>query len=591
MTYTFKLSRRMARLRAPACVALILAIIGCNSTDSLNPDGSTPAGAVTAGTPPVAAVSFAGGIPFGTFAQPTTEFGSRFSGAKMTIAPQPLRKELEAIKQRGGRVVLMFAGPENYYKDAAGHFDLNKWKARVDRYKGVDFASYVSDGTVIAHYLIDEPNDPANWNGQPVPPATLESMAQYSKQLWPTMATVVRVGPAYLGSNHHYLDAAWAQYLSRRGNVTDYIRQNVADAQARGLGLIVGLNVLKGGNPNGSQMTASEVESYGSALLSSTYPCAFISWQYNLAYLSSSGIGSAMDALRSKAENRSARSCRGSDQTPTPPPVPTPTPPPPPPPPPAAGGPLPFGLSQTPVDDNSAGWTGSLYRADPAALVTQLGSAESRQMKVIAVLASPGESKNADGTFSLTKWKAQVNRFKTLALDRYISSKTLYLHHLVDQPDCASCWGGTAIPWETVEAMARYSKSIWPSLPTSVRVAPSKLAGAVFRWTYLDAGWAQYDAALGDLRTYLAAEVAQARLEGLGLVVGLNLLTGGTSSAPMTAGQIQEFGTILAQEPSSCAFVSWKHDASYLSQLGIRAALDAVAQVAKARTSGSCVVS
>ena len=59
----------------------------------------------------------------------------------------------------------------------------------------------------------------------------------------------------------------------------------------------------------------------------------------------------------------------------------------------------------------------------------------------------------------------------------------------------------------------------------------------------------------------------------------------------MTAGQIEEFGTILAQEPSSCALVPWKYDASYLSQSGIRAALDAVAQVAKARTGGSCVVS
>jgi hypothetical protein len=58
-------------------------------------------------------------------------------------------------------------------------------------------------------------------------------------------------------------------------------------------------------------MTASEVENWGSALLSSSYPCAFINWEYSSDYYSSSSIRSAMSALRRKAENRSTKSCRG----------------------------------------------------------------------------------------------------------------------------------------------------------------------------------------------------------------------------------------------------------------------------------------
>lgn len=597
MTYTFKLSRRMARFRGPTVAALLLVAVACNSTDSFDPDSSSPAVATPAVAPSTSVVSFVGGIPFGTFAQPTTEFGSRYNGAMENIGPQLLRSQLEVIKQRGGRVVLMFAGNQRYYVDAQGHFDLGKWKARVDRFKGVDFSSYVSDGTVIGHYLIDEPNDPANWNGQPIPGSTVELMAQYSKQAWPGMPTIVRVDPGYLTGTYRYLDAAWSQYLSRRGDVGDYIRRSVADAQARGLALIVGVNFLKGGNPNGTPMTASEIQTYGSTLLSSTYPCAFISWTYDNSYLSSSGIGSAMDVLRSKAQNRGGRTCRRGDQSgtpapsPTPSPTPTPTPTPTPAPSPAVALSLPFGLSHTPVTDATP-WTGSLYRADPADLVKVLSSAEASKTKVMVVLAAASDTKNSDGTFSLTKWKAQVNRFQTLALGRYITNKTLFLHHLVDQPDCASCWGGHAIPWATVEAMAKYSKSIWPSVPTSVRVAPTKLAGATFRWTYLDAGWAQYDAGLGDVRAYLAAQVAAAKSEGLGLAVGLNLLDGaGANTAPMTATQIQQFGTVLAREPSACAFVAWKHDAAYLGQPGIRAALDSVAKVAMSRTGASCVVS
>jgi hypothetical protein len=135
-------------------------------------------------------------------------------------------------------------------------------------------------------------------------------MARYSKQRWPKMATIVRVHPSYFKSSPRYVDAAWAQYLSRRGSVRDYIRESVAAAQRRNLEVIVGLNVIHGGTPNKTKMTASQVESYGSALLSSSYPCAFLSWKYNDNYLSSSSITSAMKKLRQKAEGRSRKSCR-----------------------------------------------------------------------------------------------------------------------------------------------------------------------------------------------------------------------------------------------------------------------------------------
>ena len=321
MTHSFKLSRRIARLRAPAIITTILTLAACSNTDSLAPDGGAPSRAVNLGSPAGVAIVPAGspafgsgatrsGIPFGTFAQPTEEFGTRFSGGWRKIYPQYMLRELAAIKARGGRVVLMFAGNQTYYK-TAGHFDFDKWKARIDRYKGIDFSSYVSDGTIIGHYLIDEPNDPVNW-GRPIPGSVLEEMAKYSKQLWPSMTTIVRVAPTYLTGTYRYLDAAWAQYLTRRGDVKEYIRQNVAAAESRGLALIVGLNVLDGGSPKGSpltRMTASQVESYGSALLSSTYPCAFISWQYDANYLASSGVASALAALRSQADNRSSKSC------------------------------------------------------------------------------------------------------------------------------------------------------------------------------------------------------------------------------------------------------------------------------------------
>jgi hypothetical protein len=588
MTYTFKLSRRIARIRAPMVAAAVLfSLAGCNATDTLTPDDNTTTELAAPGVAQLAATS--GGIPFGTADQPIEVF-SQFHGALRIISPSYLLENLATIKAQGGRVMLDLAGAQRYWTDASGHFSMTKWKERVNRYKNVNFSSYIDDGTIIGHYLIDEPNDPTNWNGQMVPGSTVEEMAKYSKQLWPKMATAVRAEPAYMAEwsgTYQYLDAAWAQYVSWKGSAADYLSKNVAAAQKKGLNLVVGLNVTKGGI-DGAKMTPSQVQSWGSAMLASTYPCAFLSWKYGSDLLAGS-MKTAMISLQSQAQNRSSKSCRIGASAPAPAPAPSPSPSPSPSPTPVTGS-LPFGLVNTPMEAYSTEFTGTVYVADPSYIKGRLAAAQSSSMRMIVRLVGTAQSKNADGTFSLTKWKAQIDRYRSLGLGSYVTGGTFYLHDVVDNPSCASCWGGKPISWETVEEMARYSKSIWPSLPTATWVAPSKLAGASFRWTYLDAGWIQYNTSMGDLRSYLAGELNQAGQEGLGLVVGLNLQhAGGVNTAPMTASQIKAFGTILASSPSACAMAAYRYDAAYLSQTGIRQALDSVASVAKRRTAGSCV--
>lgn len=354
MCHQHKLSRRIARFRAPLVAALVLAVGGCNHDNSFETDATAepvdpgvaadsslstdstlaaadtsaadtssidddtplseePDGGAMVDEPLSASISYAGGIPIGTFHQPNSAYGSRYNGALRNIWPAYLNSNLAAIKSRGGKVMLSLAGAESNFKDAQGHFSLTKWKARVARFRNVNFSRYITDGTIIGHYLIDEPNDASNWNGQRISGATLDEMARYSKQLWPGMATVVRAYPDYLAGysgTYRYLDAAWAQYAYRKGNIGTFTSKNVALAKRKGLALVVGLNVLKGG-PNGARMSASQVKSWGSTLLSSSYPCAFLSWQYSSSYLGTSSMKSAMSALRSKAENRSRKSCRG----------------------------------------------------------------------------------------------------------------------------------------------------------------------------------------------------------------------------------------------------------------------------------------
>jgi hypothetical protein len=309
---------------------------GCDNSNSFNPDSSTPPAvdddspldpSIEEDTPldedgvlqvvpvdgPSAAVSFAGGIPFGLSAQPIGAFGSIYNGSLKMIWPQYLLRDLAAIKARGGRVLLNMAGAMGHYTDDDGNFILSKWKARIDLYRNVNFDSYINDGTIIGHYLIDEPHHVSKYGGQPISGTTLEEMARYSKERYPGLATIVRTFPPYLEkwAPYRHLDAAWAHYGYRSGDVDDFIAQQIASAKKQGLGLVVSLNVLRGG-PTKGKMTASQLREAGSALLSSTYPCAFVSWKYDEDYLKGSGIQDAMRYLRSKAENRSTRSCRVS---------------------------------------------------------------------------------------------------------------------------------------------------------------------------------------------------------------------------------------------------------------------------------------
>jgi len=262
--------------------------------------------------------NYRGGMPMGVTQMPKTLFG-RYSGALTAPGPSLLLNYLEAARRSGTRVMLALVGNERYYKDSQGHFSFTKWKERVNRFRGLNISSYIADGTIIGHRLLDEAHDPSNWRGTTVSRQTLDAMAKYSKSLWPSMATIVRSPPAYLkGYRYSYLDGAWAQYAVRFGSVTNYLSTNVSQAQQAGLSLTVGLNQLAGTTSGGlrgyypgfGSLTATQLKTLGSALLNSSYPCVFLNWRYDDRYMARSDIKAALSALASKARSKPYKSCR-----------------------------------------------------------------------------------------------------------------------------------------------------------------------------------------------------------------------------------------------------------------------------------------
>jgi hypothetical protein len=57
-------------------------------------------------------------------------------------------------------------------------------------------------------------------------------------------------------------------------------------------------------------MSASELKTYGTALLSHPYACGFVMWNYSTEYFARADIKGAMAELSTQAKNHAETSCR-----------------------------------------------------------------------------------------------------------------------------------------------------------------------------------------------------------------------------------------------------------------------------------------
>jgi hypothetical protein len=253
---------------------------------------------------------------------PPRKFGTLFTGTQITATLENGRScllaDLAAARRANVRVFISFTGHESHFVDANG-FSVKLWEQRVDRFRNLDLTPYIADGTIMAHLIMDEPTDPSNWGGKPVTLPQIEEIASYSKQIWPTMPTMIRTWPEYLqGYEFKHLDAIWFHYLDRWAPLEGFISQHFPTARSLGLNIVGGLNVMNGGSSQSgipgkragkNAMSAEEVRSWGEKLLAEPGMCAFLFWEWNETYLARPDIQAAMQDLVEKAKNYPARSC------------------------------------------------------------------------------------------------------------------------------------------------------------------------------------------------------------------------------------------------------------------------------------------
>jgi hypothetical protein len=324
---------RGASLRALAGGLLLVTLTGCaddrvgpTSTSALAPDSTlTAADPVEPANAIMDTRSKAPGVAFGSWNLDNSYLNSVHTGSVQTgtLDPNNILSKLSGARSKGGRLVLKLCkGRDDFVKNADGTFSLSKWKSLVSRYRNLNLGPYIADGTILGHVLIDEPHRENRWGGRAISQATIEEMARYSKQLWPSMNTLVRVVPSWLASasvTYRHLDAGWTQYERFKGDPKQWVTAEAAAARRKGLGLVVGLNVLDGGNGSSGiggwtkgkyAMSATEIRNIGYALLSEGLACGLFNWTHSTDYYGRSTIKSAMADVSARARSHAKTSCR-----------------------------------------------------------------------------------------------------------------------------------------------------------------------------------------------------------------------------------------------------------------------------------------
>jgi hypothetical protein len=303
-----------------------------------------------------------------------------------------------------------------------------------------------------------------------------------------------------------------------------------------------------------------------------------------VATVSSSGWVTAVSAGAATITatfNRSKASATANVKSPSPPPQ-------------VVGSPfLPFGPKQVPF--NLLGqaplfFTGG-YITDSSPSDVEQGLQLARAMGarlILKLVGSRSKFQNADGSFSLTLWKNELDKMKDFDFAPYVADGTVIGIELINEPHDTHNWGGTIVSKEDLEAAAAYAKAYWPYMPVGAGRPDYVLKYAP--WHYLDFAHAQYHMRKGDIYAWRDMSVSQSKQAGVGLLLSLDFLAGEIGDTPMTADEVRQFYTVLADDTYACALTGYLYDAPYLSQPDIQTAFNIAGAIAASHPAPPCYV-
>jgi hypothetical protein len=236
----------------------------------------------------------------------------------------------------------------------------------------------------------------------------------------------------------------------------------------------------------------------------------------------------------------------------------------------------PFGLWTSITGTPSVGvapFTASIDYTDANLIVPRITAARAAKRKLLLMMTDNGHAPYITaGQFDLVKWKAAMDIYKTAeikaAVEAGVADGTVLGNSLLDEPNHTD-WGGV-ITKATLDEMAAYSKSIFPTMPAGV-VAPYWWR-ATERYKVVDFIVAQTWKTTLTPAAFRDAAVAAANQNGVAVALSLNLFGGPPvpgcaltqwGTCPMTAAEIRDWGQVVGV--AGCALLMWKYDATFMS--------------------------
>jgi len=260
-------------------------------------------------------------------------------------------------------------------------------------------------------------------------------------------------------------------------------------------------------------------------------------------------------------------------------------------------------------------FTASHNFIDADTLVLQINAARNKGHRLIVAMAGGNPSRyTTNGQFDMAKWKAVMNTYNKSSLKSAVAAAvtngTIVGDMLIDEPENQHWWG-SAINKTTINQMAAYVKTIFPTLPVGVNHgAPGYKWRSTERYTRVDYAVYQYVhwVTQGNLAIWRDGALAQARLDGVTPAFSLNILNGGKQDkgdgvydcigpemggkgtryprCAMTSTQIRNWGKTLA--PLGCAMLLWRFDKAYITKAANLSALTEVGTLAASKPKRSC---
>lgn len=282
-----------------------------SGTSETGGTGAGPEGTDPLPVPPAGGVGTPGARPFGAYSIPAGGL-DYWNATVKQIKPQWIANVLNTAATNSAYIFCCFGGDEDWV-DSAGVFSFERWKATVyavynNAVANALLVAMIASGTAFAHYLIDEPNWYKRWGGV-IPLATLERMALYSKSLWPTWPTTVRIGATEKANGSYYitrhvngLDWLWAQYWTRFGDVTAYRDLEISRCLSLNHGLVIGLNIADFNGDSTRPITPAELDYYGGILAAgdNSVVKAFMAWEFQSGLYAQSTFPSTNGRLRDR---------------------------------------------------------------------------------------------------------------------------------------------------------------------------------------------------------------------------------------------------------------------------------------------------